>query len=141
SEISAGIFLIEASIAEEEKLQIEKGYEFRAKHTTLQSLLIGPGLIIFLFGIWTREVVAEYTIWYVGIGTGLIVLGIILQKWSWMNIQLWPDKIIIGKMKVPIHSIAMIEFNRRGSKIKVAMESARGRPFVLKIPKEERLDT
>jgi len=86
-------------------------------------------------------VVAEYTIWYVGIGTGLIVLGIILQKWSWMNIQLWPDKIIIGKMKVPIHSIAMIEFNRRGSKIKVAMESARGRPFVLKIPKEERLDT
>lgn len=127
--------------AEEEERQIEKCYEFRAKHTTLQSLLIGTGLIIFLFGIWTREVVAEYTIWYVGIGIGLIVLGIILQKWSWMNIQLWPDKIIIGKMKVPIHSIAMIEFNRRRSKIKVAMEPAINRPFVLKIPKEERLDT
>src|SRR5699024_7053180 len=120
--------------AEEEKRQIEKCYEFRAKHTTLQSLLIGTGLIIFLFGIWTREVTAEHTIWYVGIGTGLIELGIILQKWSWMNIQLWPDKIIIGKKKITLHSNAIIKFNKRSNTIKGSIETSIIRTFVLKMP-------
>lgn len=82
--------------AEEERQRTTHCYEFQAKTARVQNILMGTGLVIFLFGIVTRQAVQEYTMWYIGIGAGLIVLGAFLLKWSWMNIQVWPDKIIVG---------------------------------------------
>jgi hypothetical protein len=98
---------------------------------------MSTGIGIFLFGIITREAVQEYTIWYVGIGAGLIMLGAFLLKWSWMNIQLWPDKIILGKLTLPIQSIGLVRLNKRRGTFSVSMRSETS-PLVWRVPKEKR---
>ncbi len=126
--------------AEEERLQTEKIYQFRAKLTALQNIAVGAGLLLFLFGILVRLTNVEAAMWCMGIAIGLIVLGIFLGKWCWMDVQIWADKLMLGKLKVSGRSVVYIDMKRRRNRFSVSTLGDPTRPLVWKIRKGDRAE-